>query len=479
MALKDINVRAAVAEVEELLEKEKGISASLKAAIKVILVVVKLLSERFKLNSSNSSLPPALDPNRKKQAKNNENGKKPGGQPGHVGTRLKKVKNPDEVKVISVDRKTLPPGKYKESGYESRQVIELKISRHVIEYRAEILIDKAGKRFVAPFPKEVGSDVSYGKSVKAYSVNLSQYQLLPYARIEDHFRNQMKIPLSAGTICNFNREAYKKLKELKFDEIAKANLIASSVLHADETGMEENGKRTWIHTASTSKWSYLAPHDKRGGEAMKEINILPQFKGTLSHDHWKPYYIFDCLHSLCNAHHCRELKWAFEEDNQQWAGELRELLLEMNQATEENGGAVSKEIADLYRKKYREILSRGDTQCPRFIPVHKKRGKAKQSKSRNLLERLRDFEDDTLRFLEDPKVPFTNNQSENDLRMTKVQQKISGCFRSREGAETFCLVRSYLITSRKHAMGASEALTILFEGKLPDFMKLPETSNST
>ena len=206
---------------------------------------------------------------------------------------------------------------------------------------------------------------------------------------------------------------------------------------------------------------------------MNEIGILPFFKGVLCHDHWKPYYRYDCTHALCNAHHLRELERAWEQDNQQWAKQMQALLIDMKTAVEEAGGCLAPDGAQRWRRRYRRLLKKADIECPPPDESQRKgrRGRLKRSKARNLLERLRDFESDVLRFMTVESVPFTNNQGENDLRMTKVQQKISGCFRSMEGAKIFCRVRSYLSTCRKHGLSASQALALLFQGKNPDFMK--------
>ena len=202
------------------------------------------------------------------------------------------------------------------------------------------------------------------------------------------------------------------------------------------------------------------------------MGILPGFKGTLCHDHWKPYYKYDCTHALCNAHHLRELTRAFEQDDQKWAQKLKNLLETINCKVTDAGGALDAQESQKYRLKYRAILKEGESECPEPVEPQKKgkRGRIKKSKSRNLLERLRDYEQDALRVMDNQIVPFTNNPGENDIRMTKVQQKISGCFRSIGGAKIFCRIRSYLSTCRKQGVKASHALDLLFNGKLPDFL---------
>jgi len=229
-----------------------------------------------------------------------------------------------------------------------------------------------------------------------------------------------------------------------------------------------------LHCASNPQWTHYFPHEKRGKEAMDEIDILPRFKGILCHDHWKPYYRYQqMVHALCNAHHLRELTRAWEQDGMNWARDMDRLLREINQAVDDAGGALSTEKAKHYRIRYKKQLKKADTECPppEEPPGKPKRGRVKRSKARNLLERLIDYEDDVLRFMENPLLPFTNNLGENDIRMTKVQQKISGCFRSVDGAKIFCRVRGYLSTCRKQNVSASTALNLLFEGKLPDFVE--------
>ena len=475
MTIEDIDVDAAIDSVKELLKTERGLSPALRSSLEVMLLLVSLLLNRITLNSKNSSKPPSTDPNRKKTSRKGKSDRKPGGQKGHDGTTLEPVDDPDEVTDIKIDRRSLPKGtQYQEAGYEARQVIDIDIARFVTEYRAQVLEDVQGNRYVASFPDGVKRPVQYGLSLKANAVYMSQFQLVPYDRIRDYFQDQMHIPVSVGSLFNFNKEAYEGLDS--FGEWAKNKLARSDLMHADETGVNIGGKRHWLHCASTASLTWLYPHAKRGTLAMDEEGILPLFKGVLCHDHWKPYYRYDCLHALCNAHHLRELERAWEQDHQQWAREMQMLLIEMSKVIDDAGGSLPPDEAEQWRQRYRKLLEKADVECPPPDESQRKgkRGRLKRSKARNLLERLRDFEQDVLRFMEVEYVPFTNNQGENDLRMTKVQQKISGCFRSMQGAKIFCRVRSYLSTCRKQGMTATQALALLFEGKSPDFMKMDE-----
>ncbi len=470
MKIDNIDIEATIEKARRLVSEDKNLSAATQSMFEIMILLITLLANRLNLNSTNSSKPPSSDPNRKKKPKSKP-GKKPGGQKGHVGTTLKKVADPDKIKEIKVDRRKLPEGQYRQVGFKSRQVFDIDISRVVTEYRAQVLEDTNGKQFVAPFPEGVKKAVQYGIGFKAHAVYMSQFQLVPYNRIQAYFADQLHIPVSEGSLFNFNLEAFRLLAG--FEGQAKNKLAAADSAHADETGINIGGKRYWLHCVSNDAWTYYHPHEKRGIDAMNDMGILPFFKGVLCHDHWKPYYRLDCTHALCNAHHLRELTRAFEQDGQQWAQNLGNLLVKINSKVNDAGGVLDETNTRKYRLKYREILKQGEIECPEPVRPKKKgkRGRIKKSKSRNLLERLRDYENDTLRFMENPLVSFTNNLGENDIRMTKVQQKISGCFRSMNGANIFCLVRSYLSTCRKQGIKSSKALELLFNGKLPEFSR--------
>ena len=471
MSIGKLDVADALKNAEVTLQQDKSISPQVRAVMNLLVVVINLLLAKLGLNSTNSSTPPSKDPYRQRGSKKKSKGKKrkPGGQNGHEGTNLKKEEHPDRIETLQIDRRTIPGGPYTEAGFESRQVIDIEIIKMVTEFRAEILEDASGNQFVAEFPFGVTRPVQYGPSVKAQAVYMSQQQLIPYDRVRDYFADQCGIPISVGSLFNFNKEAFDLLDT--FESIVRRQLIAQELLHADETGINVNGKLLWLHSASNDQWTLFFPHANRGGGAMKAMGVLEDFRGILCHDHWKPYFQLLCLHALCNAHHLRELERAWEQDGQRWALKMQELLLEIHEATEKAGGRLTEESTQSFRRRYRAILTRGDQECPPPDPkVHAGPGRTAKTKSRNLLERLRAFETETLRFMTDARVPFTNNQSENDIRMTKVQQKISGCFRSFEGAQIFCRVRSYLSTCRKHDISPTDALHTLFSGHLPDFI---------
>ena len=232
MKIDKIDISETIDNAKKLLAEEKNISPALKAIIEVLLLLVSILAGRALLNSGNSSKPPSSDPNRKKPEKKTSD-KKQGGQFGRVGKNLVPIDTPDEIVEIAVDRNDLKSGKYQEAGHEARQVFDIRISRYVIEYRAQKIRGLDGKIYTAKFPEGVVSQVQYGNGIKAHSVYMSQFQLIPYDRINDHFAEQIKVPVSVGSIFNFNKEAYERLED--FERFVKQKLSSSALAHADET----------------------------------------------------------------------------------------------------------------------------------------------------------------------------------------------------------------------------------------------------
>lgn len=469
MTLKGIEINRTIAEARRALELDGSVSPGLRAIVEVLITIIQILVEKFvKPTSRNSHVAPSQDPHRPKNLEKKGTAKRrPGGQPGHHGSTIERVSNPDYITPLSIDRRKLPNGKrYRRCEDEVRQVIEFTVSSEVTEYRAEVLVDEDGNRYVAEFPADVTRPVQYGPCLKAQAVYFDSYQLLPFARIQDYFQDQVGISISQGTIWNAVVQAHEMLAP--FEQLAKEQLKRASSAHFDETGINIGGKLHWLHSASNDRWTLTAPHAKRGKEAMDAIGILPSFEGLACHDHWKAYFQYEqCRHVLCNAHHLRELEWVVEQHEHKWASRMQKFLLDTNDMVlNTKSGALSKLESEKRQLLYRAILLQADDECPAPQKSSTSRRREKKSKERNLIERLRAYETEVLRFMMDPLAPFTNNQAERDIRMSKVQQKISGCFRSFEGAETFCRIRSYLSTCNKNGITPSEALSLLFQGEL-------------
>jgi transposase len=344
----------------------------------------------------------------------------------------------------------------------------------VTAHRAEQKRCTCGHLNTAAFPAEVTASVQYGTRIKAVAVYLNQYQLIPYARVGEILESFYGVSLCEGSLYNFNLQAYQALEDT--ESRIKAALIQQPLIHVDESGIRVEGKLHWIHAASTAQLTFYQHHPKRGQEAMEAIGILPEYKGILVHDHLKAYLRYtDCLHSLCNAHHLRELVFLLERGNLSWAGEMIRLLVVMkkcvDRAKARQQNQLQPELAQLLMQRYDKLLEAGfkhdeGLQINEPPPtVLKKRGRKKQSKAKNLLDRLKNYKTETLRFLTDFSVPFDNNQAERDIRMSKLKQKISGTFRSEQGAKFFFRIRGYLSSAKKQGHNMLKALTQTFQGR--------------
>jgi transposase len=473
---------AVVAFVEHIQNLINGLGEKIEAQQKIIEQQeerIKAQEERIqelegiiKKDSHTSSKPPSSDGYAKrvnKQRKRSE--RNPGGQRGHEGNTLRMVENPDKVVVHRVERCRRCGRSLRAKSvvkYDRRQVFEIPALKvEVTEHRAEIkACDRCGKVSVADFPKDITHKAQYGERLKAYAVYIKNYGLLSYERAAELFEDLFSVPLSAGTLVTVDRNCAERLEEV--EQRIKKNVLDSPVVHFDETGMRVEGKLQWLHVASTKELTYYAAHEKRGKDAADEICLLPQYRGRAVHDGWKSYFNYGCEHALCNAHHVRELRFIFEQYEQKWAREMKELLLEIKENRDKTKrGRFDPETIRRYEKEYRKIVAAGVRANP--PPVHHsgggKRGRKKKSDALNLLERLKQYERETLAFMYDFSVPFDNNQGERDIRMMKVQQKISGTFRSSEGARTFCRIRSYISTVKKQGMNVISAIHDAFSEK--------------
>jgi len=431
---------------------------------------IKELEDQISKNSRNSSKPPSTDEFNKPSPKSlrKKGGGKAGGQKGHEGTNLKMVESPDEkvlykVKACACCQKSL--SSQKADSIERRQVYDLPPLEMIItEHQAEIKRCTCGHVNRADFPPCVNHYVQYGPNIKSLLVYMQDYQLLPYERTKEFVHDILGHQLSTGTLYNTRQYAFGQLAT--FEERLKALLTAAVVAGFDETGIRIMAQRLWLHSCSTSQHAYYEPHARRGQVAMDDIGILPNFKGIAIHDFWKSYYHYGGEHGLCNAHLLRDLTFVKERYKQAWADELAGLLLKMKAAKQraiaKGKQCLSAATLNRYRSLYEGLVQKGLQANPYKPPPEKKRGRKKKTKPRNLIERFRDYADDILRFFYDFKVPFDNNFSERDIRMMKVKQKISGCFRSFDGARFFARIRSFIVTARKQNVNVFKALKNLF-----------------
>ncbi len=429
---------------------------------------VKELESQRAQDSHNSHKPPSSDGYGKPHPKSlrTPSGRKPGGQPGHPGQTLPRVKTPDHIQIHSLE--VCPQcsgrglGKEPVLDYESRQVFDLpERPLEVTEHRAEIkCCPHCAAQVRADFPAGVSAPVQYGPRFQSLMVYLNQQQLLPYDRLAQLCEDLFGQPLSAGTLATANERTYEQLApfaQALFEQVPQADVV-----HLDESGLRVAGTLHWLHVASTAQWTFYGVHPKRGTEAMGALGIVGACRQWVVHDHWKPYFSYtECLHALCNEHLLRELKFLWEEEHERWAQPLSALLREFHQSRQAHG-ALNEHQFKRALKRYRAVLRRGRYRHPRLAPGQ---GRRAQSKAANLLDRLEDFDLCILAFLFDERVPFTNNQGEQDIRMIKVRQKISGCFRTLRGAQVFCRIRSYLSTCRKQGQNIWQAIQMAVLGK--------------
>ena len=416
-------------------------------------------------DSHNSSRPPSTDPPWAKRTRSlrRPSGRRPGGQRGHHGETLRLSERSNRV-VEHRPRECrsclAPLDSAQVVGHRRQQVVEVVPARlQVTEHRLALLRCRAcGKTTRGEFAGSVRSGVQYGAGVKARVLYLQQYQLLPYARTTEAMRELFGCTLSTGTVANIVRECSEALMETELK--IKRGLRRSALIHADETGLRVEGRLHFVHVTSNQRLTHYTAAAGRGKTAMEEAGVLPRYRGTCVHDGWPAYSFYtQCRHALCGAHLLRELTFFADlsEETGAWAAPLKELLLEMKAEAERAGAEGGRRVADdklaELTSTYDRLIAEGlEAEPPPRVPEPVRR------QARNLLLRMERRKGEVLLFLTDPRVPFDNNQAERDLRMVKLQQKTSGCFRSEEGARRFCRIRSYLLTMRKHGRRVLMAL---------------------
>lgn len=454
--------RLSVAEKDDLIR-------SLFARVQELTAKIAELEGRLTQNSRNSSKPPSLDGYGKPKPKSlRPLGKNPtGGQKGHEGHTLKKAESPDHSVLHA------PPATGDVGGLplleatvaETRQVFDLPPTHYeVTEHQVLMARCACGKGHRGEFPEGVTGPGQYGPRLKAAGVYLTQHHMLPAQRTAALLGDLFNLPVSDATVLAAGEEARERL-DPTVTAIGQA-LSAAPLVQADETGLRVNGKLHWLHVLATAGLTWIGIHPNRGKKAFEAFGLLTAFVGTLVHDGWKAYRDLLCQHALGNAHPLRELTYVFEDVGQAGAKRLIELLLAACEEVEPAGGPLAPDRIACLRSLDEDILAEGEAANPR-APPSGKRGRTRQSKAVNLLHRLRPYADDVLRFLTDPGVPFTNTLAEPAVRLPKVKQKVSGGFRTPMGAQSFCLIRSYLDTLRKQGASLFHALTLTFPGHVP------------
>jgi transposase len=465
-----------IASLEALVAQQQEQLAQQREQIAQLSAYVRELEGRLAKDSHNSSKPPASDGLRRKtRSLRKPSGKKAGGQLGHRGETLRLQAAPD---VVVEHRPThcahcqAPLTDAAILVRERRQVQDLPPGKLVVtEHQAlQVRCPHCQRVSKGAFPAEAPSRAQYGPHVRALAVYLVQEQLVPLGRVQALLSDLFAVQVGRGTLVAWVQQAAAVLAPV--EQQIKAALQAAPVLHLDETGVRRGGQLAWAHVSSTSRLTHYAIHAQRGSAATAAIGILPGFRGVSVHDGWASYQTYTaCRHALCNVHHLRELTFVEEEEHQAWAKELKQLLLAMRSAAEharaQGWPQVPARQQSAFRIQYRTLLAQGRHAHPPPATRRRpgQRGRQAQSPTRNLLERLTLYEDQVLAFLTDLAIPFDNNQAERDLRSFKVQQKISGCFRSDPGAVAYARIRGYLASLRKQGRALLAALEAVFTGQ--------------
>lgn len=464
----------------ELVLAQAAVIERHEAVIERLEARVVELERQLGRHSGNSSLPPSRDPQEQRESRaqrrraareaQKEAKRRQGKQPGAPGAHLAQVDDPDRV-VTHVPLSCRDCGAGLDDapveGVERRQVFDLpERRREVTEHRAERRRCACGCRTAAEFPAEARAPACWGPRVRAYAIYLLVRQHLPVERTAELLADMLGAPVSTGWLASLAGEAANGLASFT-DDLAD-RVAGSDVVHADETSTRVAGAKWWFHVAATVLLTHLAVHRHRGRAAIDEIGILPRFRGTLVHDRLASYWGYTkARHAVCNAHVLRDLAAVAEVASQEaWAQAMTDLLLDAKRRCEAALAAglpaVPSGQRSVLRARYNRIVADAFAANP-APPSGRKRNQLEKA-SYNLAVAFRDHATEILRFTTDLRVPFDNNQAERDLRMAKLQQKISGTFRGSKGAQRFAAIRSYIETGRKHGHNPLDLLIQLFNG---------------
>lgn len=457
-------------QLETALRRVEGENISLKSENTALKAEIVELRHRLNQNSQNSNKPPSSDGLAKKTTKPalpKGTSKPNGGQLGHTGKTLKMVATPDTIIVHHAPSCSCCSRPFAESDIEQviqrRQVFDIPAPHLVVTEHQIGVISCCGQKHSGVFPQDVNSLVQYGTHIKSLSVLLSVDFKLPFKKIEQLFSDMYNCPFNESTAISANNAFFEALEPI--EQTLKAKIIASPVVHFDETGMRVGGKLHWFHVASTALFTYLFVHAKRGKQALDAAeSLIKDFTNWAIHDCWLAYFDYKkCYHALCNAHIIRELDNLIEL-NTLWATDMKLLLFDLFKLSEK--GAINVPDKHLWFEKYDAICLKADKEEPQPIKKAKgERGKPKSTKGRNLLNRLKTHQQGILAFAFIDDIPFTNNQAERDIRCLKTKQKVATAFHTLKGAQNYARIQGFISSVRKHKTNVFEQIRNVFDHK--------------
>ena len=465
-------------------EDQSARIAELSAEIASLNQIIRELKEQIHNNSKNSSKPPSSDGLKKPAVNKNKSlressGKKQGAQEGHDGVHLSVISDPDHIENhMHSDctgcphrAKCLSKACIKETRHEVDAVVTVDLTAHnAIEVRECPL---HGGVKTGSFPENIKATVQYGKNLQAMVVAFNTVGAVSINRTHEILSSVFNIPLATGTIKNMVTRCAESLKDTY--ERIRLKMIMLGLVHCDETGSRVDGKTCWVHVASDQDYTYLTINQKRGQIGMDAADVLPHVRGIIVHDCWGSYWKYqDVTHAICCAHLLRELNGVIENHPEQtWAVRFKKLLLDMKKVRDKALLSEKDEVSYYHRhkfdKEYDAIIKTAYEENPLPETPAKKRGRKKKSKVLNLICRLDNYKESVCLFIKNLCVPFDNNQAERDLRMVKVKTKVSGCFRSEEGAQEYLTIMSYIGSARKHGINAFTAIREALNGN-PDII---------
>lgn len=463
--------------MDELIAKIRDLEAligQLQAENQLLRAENADLKARLAQNSTNSSQPPAADGLQKKTirpALTKQEGRKPGGQKGHPGRTLQMVDTPDvviEYRLTTCQRCGQDLANTPPTLHQRRQVFDLPPpALYVEEHRQMAWQCSCGCVNLGQFPPALSAPVQYGPRIQAQSILLNIDYKLPFAKISQFWADVTGYGYNPATLTQAQVTLAQQLAPIEAH--IGQQIQQAQVVHFDETGLRVAGKLHWLHVACTALWTYLFVHPSRGQKALKAPESL--FDGCtnwLVHDCWSSYFAGGAgRHALCGAHLLRELQGQIEADRL-WASQLHAYLLALYKATRQ--GPLPANERSPWRQTYRQLCQQGLEEEPEPITWYTasgqaQKGRAKQTKGRNLLDRLVTHESAVLAFAFEAGVPFTNNEAERALRGAKIKQKVSGGFRTQAGGATYARIAGFVSTMRKQQCNVVEQLANVLQGR--------------